>query len=120
MEVERPQDRLRSRVEGIITGLMRDLEKSIEAKLPNGVLPKDVTDWWTMHYRSKFYYALDYKQVKHDDKAKTALKAAALELGAALLKEAGGNPVTWEHAAHASVEVDCKPDSPTILVDWCN
>lgn len=120
MEAERPQDRLNARVEGIIQGLIKDLEESIKMSLPGGVLPKDVTDWWITHYRSKFYYALDYKRVEHDDKAKTALKQAAVRLGAELLKQAKSNPVTWTHAAHASAEVDCKPNSANILVEWCN
>lgn len=121
MELERHQDLLKAQVESIIQGLLRTLEDSIKSRLPNGVLPKDVADWWTMHYRSKFYYAMDYKGVKHDDKAKDALREAAIKLGAALLEKAGNKSITRDHAAEASYATDCPPDEDShILQKWCN
>lgn len=119
MAEEGREELVKRQVEGIIRELFGEIERSVGADLPNRKLPDEVADWWMMHYRAKFYYAIDYKKLSYES-ARDELMKKARELGTALRGHAQGNSMTRQHAAYASFDVDCREQGAKIMWDWCN
>lgn len=119
MEMKPRPKSVKDEAERIITLLLAVAEGAYGRKRPGQVLPDEVKKWWMMHYRSKFYYAIDGKELKYLD-SEEQLTAAATFLGEALAN--GAASPTREDAAKASFLVDCREeDEPTTsFVKWCN
>jgi hypothetical protein len=72
---------------------------------------------WRVDYRSRFFYAIVRKGKELNETAKEELLAKAIDLGKAALKRSTGGDINEEHAALASVDVNCPPQ---LRQDWCN
>jgi hypothetical protein len=79
---------------------------------------EDAEQWWRVDYRSRFFYAIIGKELELSEPVQTQLLAKASELGAAALKHSLGYDIHRNHAALASVDVNCPIGDR--FQDWCN
>jgi hypothetical protein len=86
--------------------------------LAKGKLTKEAAAWWKADYRGRFFYAIVFKEKKLKDVEKGFLETRLPDLVAKALHISGGDSITPDHAARASVLHNCPPGDR--FEDWCN